>query len=137
MIARGREERYGSVVVTEPYRSPEPPEPDRETPAIAELERRVRRARSAMIVGILAAALPLCLMGYVTVHEMQLASLGAANLYVNGFVGCGIPLLAAFKAADRLVPAVVSRLVARWLPEIAERHGVMLENLAEYTTHLR
>jgi hypothetical protein len=120
-----------------PYRAPDPPEPDREMPAIAELERRVRRARTAFIVAVFVVVLPLCVVGYDVVQELQFAANGYAFLWLNAGIGCGLPLLVGFQVVARGVPRLVRALVDRWLPEIAARHGVPVENLAEFTTHLR
>jgi hypothetical protein len=120
-----------------PYRAPDLPEPDREPAAIADLDRRVRRLRNVLVLGIFALVIPTCVGGYDVVQEIQFAMAGRAFIWLNAAIGCGVPLGLGFKLIDRVVPRIVARMVARWLPEIAARHGVMLENLAEYTTHLR
>ena len=114
-----------------PYRSSDGPEPDRETPAIAELDRLVRGVRSRAIVITFLLVIPVC------VQEVQFSMNGRAFIWLNASLGCGLPMIAAFKLVDRIVPRVISKLVDRWLPLLAEKHGVPVEDLAEYTSHLR
>lgn len=119
------------------YREAEAPEPDREAPAVAELERRVRRARLALILAGIALIFLASVVGYWLVLQAQFALMGRAELRLTASVGCGVPMLFGFRELFRRVPHIISRRVDRWVPEIATKYGIMVENLAEYTSHLR
>jgi hypothetical protein len=119
------------------YREAEAREPDREGPAVEELERRVQRARLALVFGGLTLTFLAGALGFWLVLEAQFAMTGQAEVRITALLGFGVPILVGFRELYRRVPRIIARMVERWLPKIAAKHGVMVENLAEYTSHLR
>lgn len=119
----------------EPYRQPEAPPPDLEAAAVAELDRRVRRARTALIVGVILGGVGVGALGYFVMQEIQFALSGVALIKVSCIAG-GVCFGLVLMASERIVRGWARRHAAMLRPVVAKKYGVPEYQIAEMTTHL-
>lgn len=131
LVARTRH----AVRVTEPYRQlvdvPEEP-PDLELECARVIHRRAELVRKVSVVTLLLSGMALGAVGYTIVRDLFFARFGAHNPYLTASIAMTGPMVLAFRLARVVSDAVVRARVDAWADDLAARHGVSREALAEH-----
>lgn len=123
--------REGEGAPPTTYRTGRPAATDRESIALHELARRIRRAKTIVIVASIAASIVVGLLGYGLIQHLQFERFGAASVKANVVVGFAPPVIFALAFVGALCRWVARGLVPSLARELARRHDVDEAELRE------
>jgi hypothetical protein len=115
-----------------PYRA-NPRPLDREQEAVATLAHRADILKRCVVLGCILAAVPLAILGYSTVEEVQLSRLHAASIQMSAVVGVVPPVAILWYAIGPLSRVLLAVALRFWIPSLSTTMGVSRESLFELT----
>jgi hypothetical protein len=117
------------------YREPSDPteESDPEAAAIAVLRSRAGRLRKAIHIPLLLSGIAAGAVLYVVLRDWQFDTRGAHIPWLTGMMSFVPTFGSSLWLAPRVADAVVRRFLPGWRAQLAQKHGLDPEELAETT----